>query len=406
MRGIRNKFITAALALILAAVSVGSPVSVTASELENGLDSWQINDSATLDLIQEETISPVTMATMQDLANAPTSTTLNFGEGEEDEQRIYPVYIPERGAVTFAVGQQDLIEFNSLQLDLCQDATCTDSLGSLYAWETDTTDAIRDIFCPAAGTYYLKVTFDRKSNVTSGKNFLLRSWFVSNADRALPENTLAYTYADYDAKDTLYKVNVKESGMIAFSVCPTTLTGLMTGTVTLYNSKKNAISAQEYISNSADTNADIKYARAFFSVKKGTYYIQFSASQPYFAGYSLKKATNSAGATKAKAATLKFGKTKKGLIVHTDSAKKAGWYKIKLNKKQNFKLVVTAYTSGNLNMQIIPAKKVIVTNASHTFGTKKFTYKTTGKWDKGTYYIKFTKTEKKSSGYYTIKLKK
>jgi len=408
-----KKIIAGVLALALAAAPAGIPASVCASDLgtvsEPDLGFGNLPGAVDTELMQQTTISPVQIKTANELGQYEL-TTLTYEEDPEckDVERIYSVYVPEEGAVTLAIDQTDTVDFSSLTLELCSDASCALSLGTMYYYSSGNSSISKEVYCPSAGTYYLKITFDREYDVGSAKNFSLYTWFVSSADRTLQDNTLVYSYSDYDNKDILYKIKVNKTGVIAFAALPVDMTGLLTGDIVLYNAKKKAISEQEYISNSQDTGSTTaKYARAFFSVKKGTYYVKFSCPSSYYAGYVLEKITDNAGKNKAKAAALKFGKAKKGAILHTDSTKKADWFKLKLTKDQAFRLVVDTYASGRLKLEVIPASShTVITFGTKTLYTGQLGMSTQGKWKKGIYYIRVSKENKNYSGFYKLKLKK
>jgi hypothetical protein len=268
------------------------------------------------------------------------------------------------------------------------------------------------MFCPSAGTYYLKVVLDRKYNVADAKSFTLVSVFASNASRKLTQGKIVYSYADYENKDIMYQIQVKKTGVIGFYAFANDTSSLLGGNVTLYNAKKKAVSAEEYVSNSSDTSSNIKYLRAYYAVKKGTYYVKFSKTTSsldyYFAGCSFKAVKDSSGSSKAKAAAIKIGaKAKKGEVLVSDSAKKTDWYKITLKKSMAFTIDVTSYVSGKLKMEICDSK-----GRTALFGTRTLTgaqhnkISTSAKWSKGTYYIKIFKSNAKSCGYYELKIKK
>lgn len=64
-----------------------------------------------------------------------------------------------------------------------------------------------------------------------------------------------------------------------------------------------------------------------------------------------------------------------------------------------------AYVSGKLKMEVCDSKGRTVLFGTKTLTTAQYKLPTKGKWSKGTYYIKVTKDNNKSSGYYEIKVK-
>lgn len=185
------------------------------------------------------------------------------------------------------------------------------------------------------------------------------------------------------------------------------LGGHVKGYVTLYNAEKKAISATEYINNIGNTSSD-PCARAYYMVEKGTYYIRVSTStMPYIVGYSLVDTKDASGASKAKAAKLTIGgKAKQGMVLASDSEQKTDWYKLTLKKKKKLRIVVDAYVSGRLAMELCgdDSKGRFYWGGVKILKTEHAQLITKEKLQKGTYYIKVTKIDNESFGYYEIKV--
>lgn len=401
-------FLAAILAVGSANVLPASAEETNLPTVTDGMGLGDISQETDTSYLQDTVISPYFIKTSE-TASEYTKTPLDIPAGSEDVTLIYPVTVPEKGAVTLMASQNDTVAFSSLAMELYSDVACTEKYGNVYYYG-DKEYELKQIFCPNAGTYYLKVVFDRKYNVTDAKSFTIGSYFISNADRKLAADTMAFTYSDYENKDVMYEVRADKAGVIAFTVLPTDYTSLLTGNVTLYNAKKEAVSTEEYISNSGETSSDIKYAKAYYTVKEGTYYIKFSSYSStgfYLVGYSLVGAEDTSGSSMKKATKLKIGaKEKQGMVLVTDSMKEADWYKLTLTKKMKFTIVVNAYVSGKVKMEVCDSKGRTVLFGTKNLTTGQYKLPTKGKWSKGTYYIKLTKYDKKSCGYYELKVKK
>lgn len=168
--------------------------------------------------------------------------------------------------------------------------------------------------------------------------------------------------------------------------------------MTLLNSNKKALSSK--------SSSDNQIA---WAVKKGkTYYIKVEALySSYDAGgyvFSIenKKVAEKSGASKAKAVSIKKGKTVKGTIIAGEG--KADWYKFTVTKTKKVKIDI----KGDTNDQI----KVVVYDGSRNMGSTTLSYysgqrtlESIGKLSKGTYHIKVYRGNNKSSGYYSLKWK-
>ena len=178
----------------------------------------------------------------------------------------------------------------------------------------------------------------------------------------------------------------------------------------MWNSKKKAITGEEYISGSE--------SKVVFAVSKGTYYIRLKASKglvsitPTFTAVS-----NASGPSKAKAGTMKMnGKTQNVVVLPGDSTKK--YYYLKFYNPKNQKVYLntnSSYTSGKMQIEFFNTKNSSFgsrtiwngINEKNTFNPYVYTY--TGnngyKLPKGTYYVRFTKLDKKTAGIIQVNVK-
>ena len=101
---------------------------------------------------------------------------------------------------------------------------------------------------------------------------------------------------------------------------------------------------------------------------------------------------------KAKAQTIKKGKTVRN--IYTTSEKAARWYKVKATKKQSIK-ISTNNNSGKLEVSIYKKGRKKVLKKLSFKGEQSKTYRV----KKGTYYVKTAKSGAKMNGEYTIRCK-
>lgn len=160
----------------------------------------------------------------------------------------------------------------------------------------------------------------------------------------------------------------------------------------LYNSKKKALSGW----------TPLRY-NPTYGVKKGqTYYIRVKSSRNSY-GYYNFKITNPAvkeksGKNKAKAVTVKKGKTVKGTILAGNG--QADWYKFKKTNKKTTKITIKGQTNGTFRVRLYRGgKQVSAKTFNYRYGGYEFRLYN---YPKGTYYVKVERANAKSSGYYAL----
>ena len=209
------------------------------------------------------------------------------------------------------------------------------------------------------------------------------------------------TYYRYSGNDSYYfKYKAAKTGKVT-----ATFSYTMGNYVTLTNSKKKALTDELWVSDMTNGN------KITFAVKKGvTYYFKVrsngttgttAAGNGNMHTIYVKNTAVSAkgGSSRKKAATIKYKKTIKGLITPGD--RKAKWYKITLKKGKKPAFILNGNVTGYLKVQILNKRgKVITTNS---WSGNKSKYNSWGTWTPGTYYIKVTRSDSLSSGYFTIK---
>lgn len=223
-----------------------------------------------------------------------------------------------------------------------------------------------------------------------------------------------------DKTTTLFKITADKTGYLYitdYKIMYKSLTNQdyadgdnMYGYISLLDSNKKALTSMkddwyEYYSNSDSSSNWMKYL--VYGVKKGsTYYIRVNDSSYgnynyYNMSYYISGVNNKSGASKSKAKTLKKGKYVEGSLVAGSS--RTDWYKYKKTKSKVVIYLKPIITNYDVNITVYQRGKSVY----HTFGrgdTVNYKYTFTSNM-KGTIYIKMSRNNKYSSGYYKIKIK-
>lgn len=182
-----------------------------------------------------------------------------------------------------------------------------------------------------------------------------------------------------------------------------------TGTVTLLNSKKKAVSDKLAL----DDRTKTKYIA--FGVKKGvTYYLKVSGfqgakGQQYCYGIQYKQYAGvlRTNTTKKKARTLKRQAKYIANTMPATTVSSSHWYKFKVTKKRatQIRIDATYIKSGKVTVTVYRGKKKVGTTTlvKGKINTIKVTYSNKkGVAKKGTYYVKVTRSAK-ANGQYRIR---
>lgn len=187
-------------------------------------------------------------------------------------------------------------------------------------------------------TYYLVVELlSYSQSEIENFSFSSKAFIYTTQTRSLPKNTTVMAsgyYADYGTatESIYYKISIPRSGYISVTLKEYE-DKIYDGYITLYTSKKKKISkALPYRSNSG-------YYKAYFAVKKGTYYVRVTDCSGVKKGYyrygirytyQAQNITNSYKKSKAK--TIKRKHTIKN-VVYNSNKTTTHWYKITVPKK-------------------------------------------------------------------------
>lgn len=263
-----------------------------------------------------------------------------------------------------------------------------DTLKTVSAAEIDTDDGYRYfmIEVPKAGTYALGV-----EATAAGQAIGLRAAYFNGGDRAVASGKTIFVGQMRANTTNYFKVVPSYTGYLSAAVAGGT------SQIVLCNASKNSLSG------TSDGSKDVVYG-----VTKGkTYYIR--VTMPYanttgFYAFSVKnsKISEKSGTKKSKAVTIKKNKTIKGTIQAGSS--QADWYKFKLTSKKKVIINMKGCTNSQLKIIVYKGSKKI---KSFIYDNSKesLLLKSSGKWSKGTYYIKVQRANSYSSGWYSLKWK-
>lgn len=325
--------------------------------------------------------------------------------GEADKVITVPVELSDRGGLYITLGEQDT-NYYSLTATLYKDEACKDKVGySAYLFSGDGIGE-KTINVDKSGLYYLKLELSKKS--TTGQiSFLMQLTMFSGENQELSQGKVIFSYQDYDQANIYYKVSAKADGLLSFAFGASE--DGFRGKVQLLNKDKKALSAESYIipkRNDAGEYDDVVY---YYTVKKGTYYIKVDTSvKLYGVQYDFKEVKDGSGASKEKSKTLKLGgSAAKGVLFVTDKTSNVDWYKFTLTSEKKVKITINSYVDGKIKFEIMDSKGRTLWFGTKTIyeGKNETVLESDGKWSKGTFYIKMSKYDGTSSGYYTIKVK-
>lgn len=305
------------------------------------------------------------------------------------------VTVPAKGTVLMAAAA-DPSNGKSVNFGLFYDREMTKPVGNYYSVSAGNAvpgSGAYSVKVTKAGTYYLGAYCLNGISYpeTFANGIALAAAFVSGADRTLTGGTWA-AVGQKDAQKNYFKYVPKYTGYAKVDV-----DGLISGKVTLMNYKKASRSDAVPVYRSPIT----------FGVKKGvTYYIKVDAGSNSSGAYRIKAGaygiTDTSGATKSKARTLSKGVTKKGVIIAGSST--PDWYKIKLTSKRDFKIVMKGGTNKTLKMSVYNSKGKLQKSGTFNYNTSALTY-SAYHYPAGTYYVKISRNDDKSSGWYSLNWK-
>ncbi len=291
---------------------------------------------------------------------------------------------------------------DDISFTLCSDEALQNELAYTKLEASSEEKTTVGLAVPKAGTYYLELL----SFSTEDIDYTISADIYSAEDDSLA-NGKAKLVTLLDNKDSnYYKFTMNQAGAIKV--------------YTTYANGKECYIDVDICQKSGESYKTISSLEAVaegssIGLAKGTYYIKLSnGSDAYYSvKYAVSVSSDKSGSTKQKAASLKLGTASKGVIAIQDKTSKADWYKIKLTKAQAVTLSLSGDVTGIVSLDFYDSKdgyygglfvsKYTKEDAGEPYsiinGSK------SKKLGKGTYYIKITKDDSKTSGSYSVKVK-
>lgn len=254
---------------------------------------------------------------------------------------------------------------------------------------------------PKAGTYYLELL----SFSTEDIDYTISADIYSAEDDSL-SNGKAKLVALLDKDSNYYKFTMNQAGAIKV--------------YTTYANGKECYLDVEICQKAGESYKTVSSLESVaegssIGLAKGTYYIKISnGSDAYYSvKYVVSVSADKSGSTKQKAASLKLGTASKGIITIQDKTSKVDWYKVKLTKAKAVALSLSGDVTGIVSLDFYDSKDgyyggLFVSKYTKEDSGEPYTIingSKNKKLGKGTYYIKITKDDSKTSGSYSVKVK-
>lgn len=351
-----------------------------------------------------DTITPTKSVTGSEKSATKTYTfTQNdkFPGQKSDQGLVIPVNISEPGALELNINVVRLDK--NMTVEIYTDAQCTNRITGFFKYLTvGEVNAKGYVALSNKGTYYIRLESSVYDDSVYTNTVNISTRLYLRGERNIKSGQTITYYRNSGSDEYLFKYKAEKTGKVTVSFSYEHGSYL-----TLLNSKKKALSDEEWVLSGYNFN------KFTFAVKKGvTYYFKVKSngtSGNTAAGNGNLHTINvkntavkaKAGSSRKKAVTIKYNKTAKGLITAGD--KSAKWYKIALKKGKKPAFILQGNLTGSVKIQIINKSGKVI--SSSTWSGSKSRYNSWGNWKKGTYYIKVSRANSLSSGYFTIKNK-
>lgn len=357
-----------------------------------------------VDSVAATALQPNLVKTEEDAAKEEGYYEINFPD--EEKIIIMPVELSDKGGLYLTMGEEDT-NYSMLTATLYKDEACSEKVGySANLFSGDVTDT-QDFIIEEAGTYYIKFEVSKKTD-TGTIAFLLQLLLFSGEDQELTKDEVIFSYQDYDCPDVTYKIVVDTAGLLTLTLGTDNEYGF-SGKVQLLNKDKKDLSTATSVYASQNDEGGYNDLEKSYAVSKGTYYVKVDTSRKiYGIMYSFSAVKDSAGTKKDKAKALKLGGSAvKGICTATEKTSNVDWYSFKLTSSKSIVITVDSKIDGKLKIEILDSKGRTLWYGSKTIyeGDEELVLESSGKWTKGTFYIKILKYDNTSSGYYTLKVK-
>lgn len=301
-----------------------------------------------------------------------------------------PVSFPAKGVVaitaTCTAGNFNFGVFTDKELMTRASTLSYDAPGYVNA---STRTATKVFNIPAGRQYHIGI-YTTQETVAYNLSYV----FYNGSDRAIGNNQ-PIAVGQRDAQTNYFSFKAPYTGYLRVQGDTTA----RNHKVILCDASKRAVSGISYLGNAPT-----------YGVAKGkTYYIRvdarFNSNGVYALQVTNSKISEKSGKTKKKAVTIKAKKSKSGIIESGKNSKQADWYKFKVKGKKKVTITITGGSNESLKVIVYKGGKKVRGGTQNLYGNRQIVLKSSGKWTKGTYYIKVQRGTSTSSGYYTIKWK-
>jgi hypothetical protein len=333
---------------------------------------------------------------------------INFGDEAKQMDLILPVTVDKAGGLLISLKQTDVYE--DLEAGIYQDKECTKPVGKNFLLNAtdDSTDIERSI--PEKGTYYIKFTYKNEypSDIST---FKVKLYSISNEERTLSPNKTVVAYQASNDDKIIYKLDIKDTKILNFYITPYNNSKGGSAYFRLLDKNKKQLTSKSYVVNNRNDEAKYDPIIKYYTVNKGTYYLEVNADCSIYQLQSEAFDVNKqAGSSKSKAKSLKIkGKVLEGYFTISDSTSKVDWFKFTVTKSgQNVDFSIGYTLDGDLEFQILNSKGKVLYDSSKKLACEEgYYFHWVGRqYTKGTYYIKVRKGSKSSSVDYAVVLKK
>lgn len=353
-----------------------------------------------------KTLTHNTIATEKDIDKDFNYYEMIF---ENDAKELtYPVEVKKQGVLLITLQETDP-NFSSFTAQLYEDAGLTKKVGRTIYLNSGAEEKMGIAEVKKAGTYYIKLELLRKYDYKEPLSFNLQLDLILGGTREIKKDVTNFAYQDYDTSENLYKIVVNKTGLVTINI-KFDKEDLQSARFTLLNSQKKPITDQAGVYTEKDEKGTYSNElNQFYALTKGTYYVKVDARGGlHTIKYTLSNVTDKSGASLGKAAAIKVGGSAvSGICTNADKKTKVDWYKFTLSKEKAIKVSIDSKVDGKLMAEVCDSKGNTVWYGSFYLysGIQSKEVESSGKWSKGTYYIKVYKTDEKSSGSYSIKVK-
>lgn len=255
-------------------------------------------------------------------------------------------------------------------------------------------------------TYYLKIADENKDAIYQ---IGLRSF--SSENRVILSNTNNYGYAPSPEEYIYYQIDVSDVTLLKIYGDLVNIYGATEeGTLKVCLCEKNKTTGAYEELSKQSTLARDKYIA--YEVRKGTYYLRIKTSHPlFYIKYTMTANNSKYGLSKPEAIQMEFGDTYNGFLALQAAKDTYKYYKVTIVKDRPLYLTFTGDVTagGELEIDIFgttsnKTKHLLASGISVSENKMPIVIDGKTTLPKGTYYIGVSKSIKKSSGSYTLKV--